>query len=139
MIGWQKWVGVLTCVLLIASCFMHWAWYPDIQKFFTGFFTERNYYGKPGMLLSFLALSGIVLFLLGKNWSLRLTLLLSAICMAYGIANFFKYTSSYDGIVPEKQIGIWLMLISSFGFLVMSVLAGSVRKVDKLSEAETEA
>jgi hypothetical protein len=138
MIGWQKWLGVLTCVLLFASCFMHWAWYPDIQKFFTGFFSERNYYGKPGMLLSFLAIAGIVLFLLGKNWSLRLTLVLAAVSMAYGIANFFKYSSSYDGILPEKQPGIWLMLISSFGYLVMSVLVSSVKKVEQIYEPKTE-
>jgi hypothetical protein len=139
MIGWQKWLGVLTCVLLFASCFMHWTWYPDIQKYFTGFFSERNYYGRPGMLLSFFALAGIAFFLLAKNWSLRLNLLFSAFGMAYAIYNFFKYTSSYDGIVPEKQAGIWLMLISSFAFLVMSILAGSIKKIDYPVEAEKEA
>ena len=139
MIGWQKWLGVFTCSLLIASCFMHWTWYPDLQKYFNGFFSERNYYGKPGILLSFFAAAGIVLFLIGKNWSLRLTLLFGALSMAYGIANFFRYSSSYDGIVPEKQIGIWLMLFSSLVYLVVAVLAGSMRKVDKATDPEQEA
>jgi len=136
MIGWQKWLGVLACALLIGSCFMHWTWYPDLQKFFTGFFSEHNYYGKPGVLLSFLAACGIVLFLLDKNWSLRTTLILSAISMAYGIASFFKYTSSYDGIVPEKQPGIWLMLISTVVYLVV---AGSIKKIDQPVETGKEA
>ena len=44
---WQRITGIVSCVLLLVSCFMHWAWYPDIQEYFTGFYldlkTDGNY------------------------------------------------------------------------------------------------
>ncbi len=126
---WQQRLGITACIALIGSCFMHWTWYPDIQKYFTGFFTEKNYYGRPGFLLSFFAVSGIILYLLHKSWSARLNMIFAALCMAYTITTFLRFISSYDGYVPEKQFGIYLLLGSAIVHLVMTVLAVALVKV----------
>ena len=125
---WQRVTGIVACSILIIACFMHWAWYPDIQKFFTGFFSERNYYGRPGRLLSFFAGTGIIFYVLKKAWSDRLNLIFSALSMAYAITSFLRFSSSYDGFVPQRQAGIYIMLLAAALHLVMAVLLMSVEK-----------
>ena len=125
---WHRVTGIIACSLLIISCFMHWTWYPDIQKYFTGFFSEHNYYGRPGILLSFFAGTGILFYLLKKAWSDRLNLIFSALAIAYAITSFLRFSSSYDGFVPQKQAGIYLMLVCAFAHVIMAVLLMSIEK-----------
>jgi uncharacterized membrane protein YfhO len=117
----RKWIGIGACVLLAASTFMHWAWYPDIQKYFTGFFSEKNYYGKPGIFLCLVAVIGIAGYLLNKVWLYRINLVAAALGMAYAIKSFLLFTSSYDGYEPQKQPGIYVMLVCSIVHVVFSM------------------
>jgi hypothetical protein len=126
---WKKWTGIIACAVIIASCFLNWAWYPDIEKYFTGFFSENNYYGKPGILLCFVAVLGMALHGIQKSWAYRTNLIFSAIGMAYGVTTFLRYSSSYDGYVPEKQFGIYLMLVASAVHLVISAWKSGLREV----------
>ena len=122
---WQRWSGITACIILIISCTMHWTWYPDIKEFFTGFYSKNNYYGRPGVLLSFFAACGVVLYWLKKMWSDRLNMIFSAIATAYAITAFLRFSSGYDGFVPAKQPGIYLMIISTITHLVMAVMVSS--------------
>jgi hypothetical protein len=133
---WQSWLGIAACLLLIISCSLNWAWYPDIEKYFTGFYSQENYYGKPGILLSSIAIIGIVLHTFKKNWAYRLNLVFSAIGMAYGVTKFLVYSSGYDGYVPEKQWGIYLMLISAGIHLVVSAWKSGLKEVQVPIEKE---
>ena len=49
------WLGIVACIVLIISCLMPWGFYADIQEHFTGFYSFKNQYGKPGKLLSLIA------------------------------------------------------------------------------------
>ncbi|CAN5728124.1 hypothetical protein BH10BAC3_BH10BAC3_05550 [soil metagenome] len=124
----QRIAGIIACILIIGSCLMHWAWYPDIKEFFTGFYSKQNYYGRPGVLLSFFAVTGMLFYLLKKAWSDRLNLIFSALCTAYAITSFLRFSSSYDGFMPEKQTGIYVMLLAAIVHMVISVLVMSVEK-----------
>jgi hypothetical protein len=35
---YSQWTGIVAALLLIAACFMPWAYFPDLGKNFTGFF-----------------------------------------------------------------------------------------------------
>jgi hypothetical protein len=111
-------VGLVSCVLLVVSLFINWAWYPDLQKHFTAFFTEGNHYGKPGIWLSLVSGFGIIFYLVNKPWSQRLNLIMSGLTMAYAIRTFLLFTSGYDGFVPEPKAGIYLMLAGTIGHLI---------------------
>ena len=124
----QRIAGIVACILIIVSCFMHWAWYPDIKEFFTGFYSKQNYYGRPGVLLSFFAGTGILFYLLKKAWSDRLNLIFSALCTAYSITSFLRFSSSYDGFVPERQTGLYVMFLSAILHTVIAVMVMSVEK-----------
>jgi hypothetical protein len=121
-------IGIVSCILLLISLFLNWAWYPDIEKYFTAFFSENNYYGKPGKLLAFFALVGIGSYLYLKPWTQRLNLIFSALCLAYAIKTYLLFTSGYDGYVPEPQPGIYLMLAATIGHMVASAASISVTK-----------
>jgi hypothetical protein len=126
--GWKNWLGLAACIVLIGSCFMHWTFYPDLQKHFTGFFTEKNYYGRPGLLLSFVAGFGILSYLLNKVWSYRLNLIFSAIGMAYAIKSYLLYTSAYDGYVPTKEAGIFIMLLAALLHMAVAMVSMAAGK-----------
>lgn len=123
--NWQKWLGIAACICIIGSCFMHWAYYPDIHKYFTGFnsqvlYKEKliHYYGRPGYILIFFAVLSLAFHLIPKIWAKKINLLVAALCTAFAIKNYFTFTSAYTGIIPEKEIGIFLMLTSSIMNLI---------------------
>jgi hypothetical protein len=121
-------IGLVSCVLLLVSLFLNWTWYPDIEKYFTAFFTENNYYGKPGKALAFFAVTGIGCYAYSKPWTQRLNLIFGGLCTAYGIKTYLLFSSGYDGYVPEPQWGIYLMLAACFGHIFAAAASMAVIK-----------
>ncbi len=121
-------IGLVSCVLLLVSLFLNWAWYPDIEKYFSAFFTENNYYGKPGKLLAFFAVTGIACYAYSKAWTQRLNLIFGALCIAYAIKTYLLFTSAYDGYVPVAQWGLYLMLAASIGHMIAAATSMAVIK-----------
>lgn len=130
-------LGFVSCLLLIASCFLNWAWYPDLQKHFTAFFTEENHYGKPGNVFVFFAVFGLIFYVVNKPWSQRLNLIFGALCVAFALRTYLLFTSGYDGFVPEPKPGIFLMLIASFGHVIAAVMGQTIVKRE-VKEVKTE-
>lgn len=119
---YSQWIGIGAAVALIITCFLPWTWHPDLQKYFTGFYSEQNVYGKPGKFFIGVVIFNIIFFAIPRLWAKRWNLLISAIIVAFAIRTFIVYTGCYGSICPEKKAGIWLMLGSAILILVMSVL-----------------
>ena len=45
---YSKWVTLVAAIILVASCFMPWSYYPDLGRSFTGWRTEQNVYAFRG-------------------------------------------------------------------------------------------
>ena len=45
---YSQWIGIAAAIMLVIAGFLPWTYHPDLNKNFTGFFTENNVYGKPG-------------------------------------------------------------------------------------------
>ena len=118
---YSGYIGLLSAVLLIFACFLPWAYYPDIDKTFSGFFSQNNQYGRPGRTLVTLAVIYIILLLLPKVWAKRTNLFLSVLIIAYVIKNYFVFVSCYRGICPDKKPGIFLIVIAAIIMLVAAV------------------
>jgi hypothetical protein len=128
-------LGILTAIILMASGFMNWAWYPDLHKYFTGFFSENNIYGKPGKVFIFFATISIVLFFVPRVWAKRGNIFLCAVIMAYAIKSFILFSDCYKGICPVRQPGIWIMLVSSVLVLLLSLFPDTtLKQSETLSE-----
>jgi len=119
---YSQWIGVALVLILAASSFFTWTWHPDLNKFFTGFFSEKQIYGKPGNVFIFLGIPAVIFFLVPRVWAKRWNFAIAALIVAYAIKTFILYTGCYNGICPVKQPGIWVMLISSLLIMLMAVL-----------------
>jgi hypothetical protein len=119
---YSQWIGVILTVILASSSFFAWTWHPDLNKYFTGYFSERQIYGKPGNVFIFLGVFAIIFFMVPRVWAKRWNFAIGALILAYGIKTFILYTGCYNGICPVKQPGIWIMLISSVLIMIMAVL-----------------
>ena len=115
-------IGISAAIALIIACFMHWSFYPDLQKYFTGFYSEQNIYGRPGKLFLILSSIAIVLFLVPKVWAKRTNWLLTAITLAYAVKTYVLFTSCYGGICPVKQPGIYLVMVAVFVMVIAAIL-----------------
>ena len=110
---YSKWIGMAACVLLIAVCFMPWTYHADLQKNFTGFFSEKDAYGKPGKFIVFFCLLSFALIMAQKVWAQRVLLFVAGTLLAYSIKTFILYSSCYNAYCPEKKAGIFLLLAFS--------------------------
>ena len=117
---YYKIIGLLAAIALFASCFMPWAYYPDLQKSFTGFFTENNIYGKPGVVFTFFAALSILLIFINKIWAKRTMIFIQALNIGYLLKTYVIFTSCYKGYCPEKEYGLYWVIISSVVLLLIS-------------------
>jgi hypothetical protein len=119
---YSQWIGIAAALLLIVSCWMPWAYFPDLGKEFTGFFSEQNRYGKPGEFLTFFCVAMIVLFATPKVWAKRINLVVAAITLAFVLRSYLLFTGCYRGICPEKRVGIFLALLGAAITMAASLL-----------------
>ncbi len=117
---YYKVIGLLACIALIVSCFLPWAYYPDLQKSFSGFFSEQNVYGKPGIAFTFFAVISVLLIFINKIWAKRTLIFFAALNVGYLLKTYVIYTSCYKGYCPEKQYGLYFLIISSIILLLIS-------------------
>jgi len=110
---YSQWIGIAAAFLLVGACYMPWAYFPDVGKDFTGFFSENNAYGKPGKIFIFLCCFAVPLFLIPRIWAKRTNLVVCALIFAFSLKTYILYTACYRGICPVKHIGIFLVLLAS--------------------------
>ena len=118
---YYKLIGWVTCLLLILSCFIPLAYYADIHKNFSGFYSEQNKYGKPGIVFVFIAVVSALLIYLDKIWAKRLHIFLCAFNIGYLIRTYILFAGCYNGYCPEKKFGIYLLVFSCILLLIVSL------------------
>jgi len=128
---YSQWIGIAAALLLIGACFLPWAYFPDLQKEFTGFFSEGNAYGRPGKVFVFFAVVAIGFFLTPKIWAKRANIFVSAMTIAFGLKSYILYTACYRGICPDKRLGIFLVLLVPVILLIAAVSPSLPVKEDK--------
>jgi hypothetical protein len=128
---YSQWLGIAAALLLVAACYMPWAYFPDLGKEFTGFFSEQNRYGRPGRILTFFSAAMILLFLIPKVWAKRINMVVTAITMAFAIRSYMLFTACYRGICPEKRTGVFLVLLAAAITLAAALLPDLALKQDQ--------
>ncbi len=133
-----KFWALLACTGLIISCFLPWTYYPDLNKVFTGFFSEKNIYGKPAKVFIFFAVIYLICVFIDRVWAKRFNVLFAALNLAYLIKTWILFTGCYSGICPEKRYGIYLLLVSCLLMMVTALLPDYKLKEDSPSESSLE-
>jgi len=134
---YYKVIGLLACVGLVASCFLPWAYYPDLNKSFTGFFTEKNIYGKPGVAFTFFAVVSLVLIFVNKLWAKRTLIFFAALNLGYFLKTYVIFTSCYKGYCPQNEYGLYCVMISSVVLLLVSFFPDLKLSDNEKKEPET--
>jgi hypothetical protein len=107
---------------LIAVCFMPWTYHADVDSFFNGFYSEKNVYGKPGKFFIIFSVICIATLFINKVWARMTHLFTSGLIVAYALKTYHLYTSSYNLYTPQKQWGIYALVILSVLSFVMAML-----------------
>lgn len=107
-----KQIGFAASLLLVISCFLPWAYYPDVQKSFNGFYSEQGVYGKPGKVFIFFAVCSLILIFVDRIWAKRTLIFISAFNVGYLIRTYILYTTCYGTFCPRKEYGIYLLIFS---------------------------
>jgi uncharacterized membrane protein len=131
-VKYSQWIGIFGAFILIIACFLPWAFYPDIDKTFSGFFSEKNMYGKPGKFLLLFSAIAIILYFIPRIWAKRTNLFFATIILAFAIKSFILFSSCYRGICPEKKPGIYLILVGPI-LMVVAALFPDLKVADKKS------
>lgn len=119
---YYKLTGTLVCTLIVVSCFLPWAYYPDLKTSFTGFYSEQGIYGKPGNVFIFFAACCLFFILIDKVWAKRTCIFFAAFNIGYLIKTYVLFTSCYNTICPQKEYGLYLLIISCLVLMIVSIL-----------------
>ena len=118
---YYKQIGILACLLLVIGSLSPLAYYPDLHQSFTGFYSEKNMYGRPGKVFTFIAVVSVVLIFVNKIWAKRTLIFIAAINIGYLIKTYVVFTSCYNTICPEIKYGL-VLLIAGTVLLMISAL-----------------
>jgi hypothetical protein len=118
---YSQWIGIAASILLVIAGFLPWTYHPDLNKNFTGFFTENNVYGKPGYVFVVMSIITIVFFAIQRIWAKRWNMFICALVLSYAIKSFIMYSGCYRGICPDKLAGLWIMLASAVIMMIMAL------------------
>ena len=117
-------IGLIAALALIFICFIPWVYIPSLQVYLNGIngkgSPELNF-GSQVKSHGFLALWMGVCFLVPRVWAKRLNVFLGAINLSWAFKNYLIFSMCRAGECPEKQIGLYLLLIVSAILLVASL------------------
>jgi hypothetical protein len=118
---YMKWVGLFAVILLIVSCFLPWVIIPSKNIVVSGVESTGTNFGKPGYTHFVLSFFFIIFHFIPRLWAKRSNLLVVALNIAWAIRNYFIISMCREGDCPEKQIGLWLVLLASILILIAAL------------------
>jgi hypothetical protein len=110
---YMKWIGLLAVILLIGSCFLPWVIIHSKNIVVSGVDAAGTNFGKPGYAHFVLSFFFIIFHFIPKIWAKRSNLLIVALNIAWAVRNYFIISMCREGECPEKQTGLWLVMIAS--------------------------
>lgn len=122
----MKWIGLAAALLLIAACFSPWVVIESRRITVSGVDATGTNFGKPGFLHLVFVAFFLVFHFIPKLWSKRANLLVVAFNSAWAIRNFFLIATCRGGECPERQFGLYMLLLSSL-LLLLAALFPDVR------------
>ena len=118
---YMKWIGLFAVILLIVSCFLPWVIIPSKNIVVSGVESTGTNFGKPGYTHFVLSFFFIIFHFIPRLWAKRSNLLVVALNIAWAIRNYFIISMCREGDCPEKQIGLWLVLLASILILIAAL------------------
>lgn len=94
-------------------------------------------YGKPGKVFVFFAVCSVTLIFIDKIWAKRTLIFLAALNIGYLLKTYVIFTSCYNTYCPQKESGLYLLILGSVVLMVVSFFPDLKVKIkDDESSAE---
>lgn len=119
----------MAVVLLIVSCFTPWVIIHSKNIIVSGVDATGTNFGKPAYVHFIFSCFFIFFHLVPKLWAKRWNLIIVALNIAWAIRNYIIISACRDGECPEKQTGLYLVLLASV-LLLVSALFPDVKLTD---------
>lgn len=103
----------MAVVLLVVSCFFPWVFIASKNIVVSGVDSTGTNFGKPGYAHFLLGFFFIIFHFIPRVWAKRWNILIVALNIAWAVRNYFIISMCREGECPEKQTGLWLVLIAS--------------------------
>lgn len=114
--------GALASLALIITCFFPWVKIESINTVVTGMYSGSTNFGKPGIIHIAFSIIAIGFFLMDRIWAKRANVVLCTLNFAWGLKNFLVLSRCEAGDCPQRQAGIFAMLIFASIMLIASLL-----------------
>ena len=118
---WMKWLGLLSALLLIFSCFFPWVIIISKSITVRGVDSTGTNFGKPGYFHLFLSLLFIVFNFIERIWAKLINIFIVAINLAWAIRNYIMISACQGGECPEKKIAFYAVVFASTLMLVTAL------------------
>ena len=127
----MKWIGLFAVILLVVSCFLPWVIIPSKNIVVSGVESTGTNFGKPGYTHFVMSFFFIIFHFIPRLWAKRINLLIVALNIEWAIRNYFIISMCRVGECPEKQNGLWLVLLASALILIAALFPGIKLKEEK--------
>ena len=127
----MKWIGLIALILLVVSCFLPWVFISSKNIVVSGVDSTGTNFGKPGYTHFVLGFFFIIFHFIPRLWAKRVNLLIVALNIAWAIRNYFIISMCREGECPEKQIGLWLVILASALMLIAALFPDVQLKEEK--------
>lgn len=126
-------LSLLAIILLVVSCFLPWLSFEKQSLVFSGLdemkmilnSTKEINWGRPGYFNLFWAALFLFFLFIGKSWTMWVMLMAAAFNMAWTIRNFVLLPACGGSDCPEREEGLYLLLVASFIMFFAAFLSGT--------------
>ena len=134
----SQWIALASAIVLIVACFMPWVHIESVNLAVSGVDTEGTRFGKPAYIHFMLVGLIIVFSFIKQIWAKRFNLLFAAINLAWAIKNFVVMTKCEAGECPEKQTGLYLLVVASIALLITAFFPNMKIPRDEITASGNE-
>lgn len=119
---------LLAVAVLIISCFLPWMTVESRALTITGVDTTGTTYRQPGIFHFIWAGAYLAFVFIPKLWARRTTVAMAGFNMAWAIRNFLLLPICQMGECPEREAGLYLLLVASLGMFVTPLFGRYISK-----------
>lgn len=127
---------IVVAAVLIAGCFLPWMTIASKNITITGMETAGTDFGKPAYFHFFWVGLFLVFFVVNRVWSRRLAMMFTAFNVAWAFRNFFVFPICQMGECPVRQIGLYIVFITSLLLFFAGLLAPVKEKAGAPAQPE---
>ena len=118
---YMKWIGLAAVIILVIACFMPWVQIESKGITVTGLDARGTNYGKPGYFNLVMSVFFLFFHLVSRVWAKRANLAVTALNLGWAFRNYFVISLCQAGECPDKEIGLFMMVIGAV-FMLISAL-----------------